>query len=123
MGVRTVARMSSTAAPPRIGQFCPAGDTVRRAGLVVRVSTLRDAEKDEGSLTNQLARIRAHLQYKTVACGERWEEVAVYELKGISGKTSLRSAELTRLNEDIISGRINTVVCNELSRVSRNVRD
>jgi len=98
-------------------------DAVRRVGLVVRVSTLAQAEEDEGSLRNQLQRLRAFIQYRTEACGEDWSEVAVYVLKGVSGKHSLRSGELARLHADIESGRINTVLCTELSRVSRNVKD
>ena len=53
-------------------------ETARRVALVVRVSTTRQADNDEGSLKNQLQRLRAHLEYKTTACGEDWSEVAVY---------------------------------------------
>ena len=55
-------------------------------GLVVRVSTDMQASNPEGSLTNQVQRLRQHLQYKTEVAEEDWREVALYELKGISGK-------------------------------------
>jgi DNA invertase Pin-like site-specific DNA recombinase len=88
----------------------PRPDATRRAGLVERVSTDRQAANDEGSLKNQLLRLRAHLEYKW-GMGERWEEVALYELKAVSGKHSLQSPELQRLLADIAAGRINTVCC------------
>ena len=55
----------------------------KRVGLVVRVSTDRQAANDEGSLKTQLQRLRAHLDYKQ-ASGEHWTEVAVYELRASS---------------------------------------
>ena len=98
-------------------------DYVRRAGLVVRVSTDRQAMNDEGSLKNQVQRLRQHMEYKRMAGGEDWVEVTVYELKAVSGKNSLRSPELLRLFDDIRSGRVNTVLCTALDRVSRSVKD
>ena len=95
----------------------------RAAGLVVRVSTDRQALNDEGSLKNQLQRLRQHVEYKTEVAGEDWTEAAVYELKAISGKDSLRSAEFERLFADIRAGRINTVLCTSLDRICRSVRD
>jgi site-specific DNA recombinase len=112
---------SATAVRP-LSPTAPAPEATRRAAMVVRVSTTKQAENDEGSLKNQLQRLRAHLDYRR-ACGEDWQEVAVYELKGISGKSSLRSPELQRLVADIQAGRVNTVCCTELSRVSRSVLD
>jgi site-specific DNA recombinase len=98
-------------------------ETVRRVGLVVRVSTTRQADNDEGSLKNQLQRLRGHLEYKTVTCGEDWQEVALYELRAVSGKNSLRTIEMERLRRDIEDGNINTVLCTALDRVSRSVVD
>jgi site-specific DNA recombinase len=95
----------------------------RAAGLVVRVSTDRQAQNDEGSLKNQLQRLRQHIEYKTGVAGEDWTEAAVYELKAISGKDSMRSAEFGRLFADIRSGRINTILCTSLDRICRSVRD
>ncbi|MFQ6029239.1 MAG: recombinase family protein [Dehalococcoidia bacterium] len=83
---------------------------VRRVALVVRVSTDRQAMTPEGSLKNQLQRLRAHIEYKTVACGEQWQETSVYELRAVSGKDSMRSQEFQQLFRDIRSGRVNTVL-------------
>ncbi len=95
----------------------------RRAGLVVRVSTDHQAANDEGSLKNQPQRLRQHVDYKRNVAGEEWRETAVYELKAISGKNSMRSQEFTRLFADIEAGRVNTVVCTALDRICRSVKD
>jgi site-specific DNA recombinase len=95
----------------------------RLVALVVRVSTTRQADNEEGSLKTQLQRLRAHLAYKTDACGEDWREVALYELRAVSGKSSLRGPDLQRLVRDIEAGRVNTVLCTALDRVSRSVKD
>ena len=42
---------------------------VKKAGLVMRVSTDRQAQNEEGSLKNQLQRLRQHIEYKNTACG------------------------------------------------------
>jgi site-specific DNA recombinase len=95
----------------------------KRCGLVIRVSTDGQAQNPEGSLKNQLERLHAHLNYKRTACGETWLEASSYVLKAVSGKHSLRSRELAPLFEDIRTGKVNTVVCTALDRVSRSVKD
>ncbi len=96
---------------------------MKKCGFVVRVSTDRQARNKEGSLKNQLQRLRAHVEYKNVACGEEWVEVERYILEGVSGKDSFRSKEFARLFEDIRMGKINTVICTALDRISRSVKD
>lgn len=103
--------LGKTEAPPKL------------VGDVLRVSTDRQAHNEEGSLKNQLQRLRQHIDYKSVTCGEDWKEVAVYELKGISGKNSMRSPEFERLFADIRAGRVNTVLCTALDRICRSVKD
>ena len=96
---------------------------MKKCGLVVRVSTEKQASNEEGSLKNQLQRLRAHLEYKNKACGEQWDEVEQYVLKAVSGKDSFRSMEFARLLQDIRTGRVSTVICTALDRVSRSVKD
>lgn len=95
----------------------------RDAALVVRVSTDLQARNPEGSLKNQLQRLRQHISYKRELAGEDWAEVEVYELKGVSGKNSVRSKEFERLFADIRAGRVNTVVCTSIERLCRSLRD
>jgi site-specific DNA recombinase len=89
----------------------------------VRVSTDRQAQNDEGSLKTQLQRLREHLRYKNEVVGEPWEEAAVYELRGVSGKNSVRSQEFERLFADVRAGVVDTVVCTSLDRICRSVAD
>ncbi|MFH1038015.1 MAG: recombinase family protein [PVC group bacterium] len=100
------------------------GDNKRKlCGLVIRVSTARQADNPEGSLKNQLQRLRAHIDYKNTACGEKWVESEKYVLEAVSGKDSIRSREFARLFDDARTGRINTVICTSLDRISRSVKD
>ena len=101
----------------------PTRNAVRRAGLVVRVSTDRQAATPEGSLKNQLQRLRQHIAYKRDTAGERWDVAAVYELPAISGKISVRSPQFERLFADVTAGRIDAVLCTELDRIGRTVTD
>ncbi len=97
---------------------------MKRCGFVIRVSTDKQARNPEGSLTNQLQRLRAHVEYKNMAEDKKdWVESATYILKGVSGKDSFRSPEFDRLFEDIKVGKVNTIVCTSLDRISRSVKD
>ena len=96
---------------------------MKNCGFVIRVSTEEQALNKEGSLTNQLQRLSAHVEYKATACGEDWQEVERYVCRGVSGKDSVRSPEFERLFADIEAGRINTVLCTALDRVCRSVKD
>ena len=99
-------------------------DTERKlCGFVIRVSTDRQAKNPEGSLKNQLQILRSHIDYKNTAGSEKWFEVEKYVLKAVSGKDSLRSKEFERLFNDIRLGKINTVICTALDRISRSVKD
>ena len=97
--------------------------TMKRCGLVIRVSTDRQASNPEGSLTNQLQKLRAHIEYKNTVGGEEWTEAGRYVLKAVSGKDSMRSKEFAQLFEDMKTGKVNTVVCTALDRISRSVKD
>lgn len=97
---------------------------MKRCGFVIRVSTDRQADNEEGSLKNQLQRLRAHVDYKNMAENKKeWIESATYILKGVSGKDSFRSPEFARLFEDLKTGKVNTICCVALDRISRSVKD
>jgi site-specific DNA recombinase len=98
-------------------------ETNKRCGFVIRVSTDKQARNPEGSLTNQLQRLQAHVEYKNTACDEHWVETGRYILKGVSGKDSVRSPEFAQLFADMESGKVNTVICTALDRISRSVKD
>ncbi len=97
-------------------------DGIRNALLITRVSTHRQADNDEGSLKNQLQRLRAYMEYKR-ASGEEWREVDVIELRAISGKDAVRSPKFQPVFEKIRVGQANAVLCPVLDRVCRSVSD
>ena len=103
--------------------YAAPAEMAKKVGLVVRVSTDRQAANDEGSLRNQLQRLRQHIEYKQAVAGEDWGEAAVYELRAISGKNSIRSEEFARLFADIRAGRVNVILCTALDRICRSVKD
>lgn len=78
--------------------------------------SIRQAITEEISLKDQQQRQRAHIKYKTMACGEKWQESAVYELRAISGKDSMRGHEFQQLFLDIRYGRVNTILCPAFDR-------
>ena len=97
-------------------------ESPRKALLITRVSTSRQAENDEGSLKNQLQRLRGYMDYR-ISCSEEWREVIHIELRAIFGKDSVRSQEFQPLYEEVRTGRVNTVLCPSLDRVCRSVAD
>lgn len=96
---------------------------MEKCGLIIRVSTDRQARTEEGSLKNKLQNLKAHVQYENSIGGEEWVEVERYVLKGISRKDSVRSQEFAKLFNDIKIGKINTILFTDLDRVSRFVKD
>jgi len=96
---------------------------MKKCGFVIRVSTDKQARNPEGSLTNQLQKLQAHIEYKNTVGGEKWIEGGRYILKGVSGKDSFRSPQFARLFDDIKFGNVNTVLCTALDRISRSVKD
>ena len=101
---------------------CPLPNDPRTVLLITRVSTLRQAENDEGSLKNQTQRVRGYMDYRKT-CGEDWREVSVIELRAISGKDAVRSPEFQPVFDQVREGRANTVLCPVLDRVCRSVPD
>jgi len=96
---------------------------MKKCGFIIRVSTDRQARNEEGSLKTQLQKLQAHIKYKNSVEEEQWVEGKRYILKAISGKDSIRSREFGRLFEDVKTGRVNTILCTALDRVSRSVPD
>jgi site-specific DNA recombinase len=95
----------------------------RTVGMIRRQSVATDGPNEEGSLTTQLQRMRGLIAYKNQTVGEEWIEIGLYDLQTVSGKDSLRTPEFARLLGDIRALKVNTILCTELSRVCRNVRE
>jgi site-specific DNA recombinase len=67
--------------------------------------------------------LHSELKHKTETVGEEWTETERYVFRAVRGKEAFRSREFARLVADIRSGKINTVVCTELDRICRSVKD
>jgi len=95
---------------------------VKRCGLYIRVSTDRQAKVQEGSLKNQDQLLTQHVEIRSKLGQEPWTIVDRYVDEGRSAKDTNRPA-YQRMVEDVLRGRINTVMCVALSRISRSTRD
>ena len=96
---------------------------MKRCGLYIRVSTDRQAKVEEGSLKNQDQFLTQHVELKNKMNGEQWIIVERYVDEGRSAKDTKGRPAYLRMVEDIRQGRINTVLCMALSRISRSTRD
>ena len=90
--------------------------------MLARVSTDEQAKNEEGSIKNQLAACRRHVEKLNAENGRWGNVVGEYVDEGYSGKDLNRPA-LRRLLSDIKHGLIDTVVMTEISRLSRNKKD
>jgi len=95
---------------------------VKLCALYIRVSTDRQAKIEEGSLKNQDHALARYVEMKNSFGQERWSIVDRYVDEGRSAKDTNRPA-YQRMIEDVKSGRVNTILCLALSRISRSTRD
>jgi site-specific DNA recombinase len=97
-------------------------EKMKRCGLYIRVSTERQAKVEEGSLKNQDQLLTSHVEIKSKILQEKWFIVERYIDEGKSAKDTLGRPAYLRMIHDIEKGRINTVLCTALSRISRSTR-
>ena len=97
---------------------------MRKIAIYCRVSTDEQAKNKEGSLTSQVQRLRLKVDEKNkIHEKDKWGKVVkVYEDRAYSGKNTDRP-EFQKMLADVKSGRINTIMVTELSRLSRSVTD
>ncbi len=96
---------------------------MKRCGLYIRVSTEKQAKVQEGSLKNQDQLLTAHAEIKSKVSQEEWLIVDRYVDEGKSAKDIKGRPQYLRMLEDIEKGRIDTILCTALSRISRSTRD
>ena len=92
-----------------------------KCGLYARVSTELQANKRNSSIDPQVDQLKSFNNYKSTS-DKNWKIVKVYKEKGKSGKNTDRP-ELQALFSDIKSGKINTVICTKIDRISRSLLD
>ncbi len=96
---------------------------MKKCGLYIRVSTDRQARVQEGSLKNQDQLLTQHVEYKNKMGQDQWLIVDRYIDGGRSAKDTKNRPEYQRMMRDIEKGRIDTILCLALSRISRSTRD
>ena len=99
----------------------------RLCGLYARVSTERQSEVRDGSLDTQMDRLKQYVSFRQPSSSkekyaESWKIVDLYREEGKSGKNTERP-ELQRLLSDVETGRINTVICTKIDRITRSLID
>jgi len=95
---------------------------MKKCGLYGRVSLEKQALVEEGSLKNQEQMLMQYVKIKATTSDEEWAIVDRYIERGKSGKDTNRP-EYNRMMQDTKEGRINTVLCTALSRISRSTKD
>lgn len=93
----------------------------KRCGLYLRVSTELQAQVRDGSLDTQESRLKSYIQSRNSAKQE-WKVHEVYREEGKSGKNTQRP-ELQRMIADVMTGRIDIVLCTKLDRITRSLPD
>ncbi|THD60762.1 recombinase family protein [Phenylobacterium sp.] len=92
-----------------------AAGSVKSVGVWIRVST-EDQARGE-SPEHHEKRARAYAEFKG------WNVVELYDLSGISGKTTIATDEAKRMLADVASGRITGLIFSKLARLGRNTRE
>jgi len=96
---------------------------MRKISIYVRVSTKEQAKNKEGSITSQIQRLKMRIDEKNRLHNNKWGTlIKIYKDEAMSGKDTNRPA-YQRMLGDIASGKIDTVLVTELSRLSRSVAD
>lgn len=93
----------------------------RLCGLYARVSTEMQASIRDSSIDTQISQMESFLNYKSTS-DPSWKAAKIYAEKGKSGKNTERP-ELQSLFADIKGGKINTVICTKIDRISRSLLD
>ena len=93
-------------------------------GIYARISDPKDAKIQGNSVETQISRLKQSIEFKNgdPSGKHKWKLVDIYADEGKSGK-NIERAELQRLLSDIKIGRINTVLCVKLDRITRSLLD
>ncbi len=93
----------------------------RLCGLYARVSTEMQANKRDSSIDTQVSQLKSFITYKSNN-DDSWIIANIYAEKGKSGK-NINRPELQALFADIKTGKVNTVICTKIDRISRSLLD
>lgn len=87
-----------------------------KVGLFIRVSTL-DQVNNTDSVETHIERGKLYAQSR------EWQVVEIYNLAGVSGKSTIKHQQTRKMFDDIRSGRIEGVIISSLSRLARNTSE
>ena len=93
-----------------------------KCGLYIRVSTLRQADVEDGSLDTQESSLKAYVNYENKSKDSSWEIIGIYREQGRSAK-NLKRPEFQRMMRDIEDRKINTVIIWKIDRLTRSLKD
>ncbi len=93
----------------------PTGESTKRVGIWIRVSTEEQAEGDSPEHHEERARMYADMK--------GWTIITVYHLEAVSGKTVKNEPEAKRMFEDVRTKRITGLIFSQLFRLGRNTRE
>jgi len=84
-------------------------------GIFIRVSTVDQAKGESPKIHEKRARMFAE--------SKGWKTITVYDLAGISGKSTKHHKQTQRMLEDIRTGKIQGLIFSQLSRLARNTQE
>lgn len=87
-----------------------------RVAAYCRVSTKLEAQVD--SLENQIK-----LFTNMIHSNPEWEFVAIFADDGVSGRGVQKREQFLQMVEEALAGKIDLILCNSVSRFTRNMRD
>jgi len=85
-------------------------------GLFIRVST-QDQVNNTDSVETHIERGRHYAKSK------QWKVVKIYNLAGVSGKSTITHKQTLEMFEDIRTGRVEAIIISSLSRLARNTAE
>ncbi len=87
-----------------------------KVGLFIRVSTLDQVNNTDS--------VETHIERgKLYAKSRGWEVVRIYNLAGVSGKSTINHVESKKMFNDIGVGKIEGIIISSLSRLARNTSE
>ena len=95
---------------------------MKRCGVYARVSTTDQAVVKDGSLDTQLDLLEDAVKLRSRSGDDDWRVVARYREEGRSGKDTDRP-EYRRLLADVTTGKVDTVFCTKIDRITRSLPD
>lgn len=87
-----------------------------KVGLFIRVSTLDQVNNTDS--------VDTHIERgKLYAKSRGWDVIEIYNLAGVSGKSTIKHKQTIKMFDDIKSGKIEGVIISSLSRLARNTSE